>query len=72
MTDPHGRAIDVITRILFREYDDGADDEVTARHILVALEGLGWRQVIEPPPLPGAHPVPATDEWTAIRAEAGT
>ena len=65
------RSLAVIVRALARARDDRADDEVTARHILTALAGLGWRQRIEPPPPPRAEPVPATEEWKAIRAEAG-
>jgi hypothetical protein len=64
------RSIAVIVRQLARARGGGADDEVTARHILQALTGLGWRQRIEPPP-PRAEPVPATAAWKAIRAEAG-
>lgn len=62
------RSLAVIIRALARARDDGADDEVTARHILTALAGLGWRQRIEPPPLPRAEPVPATAEFLAARA----
>lgn len=65
------RSLAVIIRVLARARDDGADGEVTARHILTALAGLGWRQRIEPPPTPGVTPVPATAEWKSIRAEAG-
>lgn len=64
------RSLAVITRALARARDDGADDEVTALCILQALIGRGWRQRIEPPP-PRAEPVPATETWKAIRAEAG-
>lgn len=65
--DAHGPAIALITRALARARDDGADDEVTARHILTALQGHGWRQRIEPPPA-AVTPVPATAEFLAARA----
>jgi hypothetical protein len=64
------RSLAVITRVRARARGDGADDEVTARHILTALGGLGWRQRIEPPP-PRAEPVPATAEFLAARAAIG-
>lgn len=62
------RSIAAVARVLARA--EGADGEVTARHILTALTGLGWRRVIEPPPA-AVTPVPATAEWKAIRTEAG-
>lgn len=59
------RSIAAVARVLARA--EGADGEVTARHILTALTGLGWRRVIEPPPAP-VTPVPATAEFLAARA----
>jgi hypothetical protein len=47
-----------------------ANPDAVALEVIAVLTGHGWRQVIEPPP-PASHPVPATDEWKAIRAEAG-
>jgi hypothetical protein len=65
------RSIAVITRVLARARDDGADDEVTARHILTALGGLGWRQRIEPPPVPSGHALdPVTNAVAAAKARA--
>ena len=69
--DVHGPAIGVVVRVLARARDDGADDDATARHILTALIGHGWRLRIEPKPPPGGPATPATAEWKAIRAEAG-
>src|SRR5712664_1899370 len=66
--DACGPAIALITRVLARARADGADDEVTARHILTALLGAGWRRVIEPPPPPGGPAVPPTAEFLAARA----
>ena len=61
-------AVSALARLL---RDSGtANPDAVALEVIAVLKGHGWRQVIEPPP-PGAHPVPATDEWKAIRAEAG-
>lgn len=63
------RSIAAVARVLARA--EGADGEVTARHILTALTGLGWRRVIEPPPAPRAHPVdPVTNAALAAKARA--
>ena len=69
--DVHGPAIGVIVRTMARARDDGADDDATARHILIALIGHGWRLRIEPKPPPGGPATPATAEWKAIRTETG-
>jgi hypothetical protein len=66
--DAHGPAIALITRVLARARDGSADDEVTARHILTALIGHGWRRAIEPPPGPGGPATPPTAEFLAARA----
>ena len=66
--DHDGPAIAAITRVLARAHDDGADDEVTARHILTALTGHGWR-LTNAQPAPAGGPVsPPTDEFLAARA----
>lgn len=65
--DAHGPAVTLITRVLARARDDDADDDWTARSILAALIGHGWRLRIEPPPAP-VTPVPATAEFLAARA----
>jgi hypothetical protein len=71
MTDPHGPAIALITRTLARARDDGADDDWTARSILAALEGHGWRQRIEPPPVPSGEALdPVTNAVLAAKARA--
>ena len=67
MTDPTAPAVTAITRVLQRARDDGADDDWTARSILAALTGHGWRRVIEPAPAGGAV-VPPTQEFLAARA----
>ena len=69
MTDhgAHGPAVTLITRVLARARDDGADDDWPARAVLTALMGHGWRRAIEPPPA-AVTPVPATAEFLAARA----
>jgi hypothetical protein len=59
--DVHGPAIGVIVRQLARARDDGADDDFTARTILQALIGHGWRQRIEPPPVLSGHALDPVD-----------
>jgi hypothetical protein len=66
--DAHGPAISVITRVMARARDDSADDEVTARHILTALIGHGWRLTNAQPAPPAGPAVPATAEFRAARA----
>jgi hypothetical protein len=66
--DAHGPAVTAITRVLARARDDGADDEVTARHILTALMGAGWRLTNAQPAPAGGAVVPPTEEFLAARA----
>ena len=71
-TDPHGPAIGVIVRQLARARDQGADDDFTARSILQALIGHGWRARIEPPPVQAGEGLdPATLAVAAAKARAG-
>ena len=69
--DVHGPAIGVIVRTMAWARENGADDDATARHILTALIGHGWRLRIEPKPPPGGPATPATAEWKAARAAIG-
>ena len=69
--DPHGPAIGVIVRQLARARGDGADDDFTARTILTALIGHGWRRSIEPPPAPAGQVLdPVTNAEAAAKARA--
>ena len=69
--DPYGPAVGVIVRQLARARDDGADDDFTARTILTALIGHGWRQRIEPPPVPSGQALdPVTNAVAAAKARA--
>jgi hypothetical protein len=64
----HEAAVAAITRVLARARDDGADDDITARHILTALVGHGWRVTNAQPAPAGAPPAPPTAEFLAARA----
>jgi hypothetical protein len=64
----HREAVGALTRLL---RDSGtANPDAVALEVIAILTSRGWRQRIEPPP-PRAEPVPATEAWKAIRAEAG-
>jgi hypothetical protein len=56
-------AVAAITRILISARADGADPDWTARTVLAALTGHGWRPPAPPAPdwhtrRPGAQPTP--------------
>ena len=72
MTDAPDRTVAALVRILVWARDAPADEDITARHILTALRGLGWRPT-EAQPAPDwkqrdVTPADPSPEYLAERA----